>query len=150
MAMKKILLSSVFAFLIAAGSVFAGNAELFSYDKDELNNEISNLSLLENYVKSNEGITLTNLVAENNPLVAGISLNNPFTSSVPFGEPPLGIGSFWWGCVFGVVGIAIVYFVSDDRDETMKAFKGCVVGTLISIVLYFGFYIAILGASGFL
>ncbi len=146
--MKKILLSSIFIVLIAAGNLFAGNADLFSYDKDELNKEFTNLSLLENYVKSNDGVTLTNLLAQNNPLIAGITVNNPLSSAIPFGEPPLGIGSFWWGCVFGVFGVALVYFVADDKDETMTAFKGCVVGYLIVIVFYVAFYVWIFGNAG--
>ena len=146
--MKKTLLTSVIAFVIAVTGVFAGNADLFSYDKDQLNSEFANLDMLENYVKINEGITLTSLMNENHPLVAGISLVNPFNPALPFSEPPLGVPSFWWGCIFGVVGIAIVYFVTEDKDETMASFKGCVVGTLISIVLYFAFYVWILGNAG--
>ncbi|MBN2613515.1 MAG: hypothetical protein JXB00_18310 [Bacteroidales bacterium] len=147
--MKKTLLTSVFMLFVAVAGVFAGNADLFSYDRNELNNEMAELSALENYVKVNEGLTLTNLVAENNPLVSGISVSNPFGITGMFGEPPLGIPSFWWGCVIGVWGIAVVYFVTEDKEETMKALKGCVVGTLVGVVIYFGVYVWALGYAGF-
>jgi len=146
--MKKILLTSVFALIIAVSGVFAGNADLFSYDRDQLNDEFAELNMLENYVKINEGITLTSLINENHPLIAGISVGNPFAPAIPFEEPPLGIPSFWWGCCIGVWGIAVVYFVTEDKEETKQAFKGCVIGTLVGVVLYFGVYIWALGYTG--
>jgi Na+/proline symporter len=146
--MKKTLLTSLIAFVIAVTTVFAGNADLFSYDKDQLNKEFANLDMLENYVKINEGITLTSLINENNPLIAGISFSNPFNLSMPFSEPPLGIPSFWWGCIIGVWGVAVVYFVTEDKEETKQALKGCVIGTLVWIILYFGLYVWALGYTG--
>ncbi len=147
--MKKLLLTSILAIIFAAGNLFAAGTDLFSYDKDELNNEFAELNSLENYVKTNQGVTLTNLLEENNPLVANLSLRAPFSFPLPFEEPPLGIGSFWWGCLFGILGILLVYVVTEDNDEVKQALKGCVVGTLVSVVLYFGLYIGLLGASGF-
>ncbi len=143
--MKKTLLTPVFALIIAVSGVFAGNADLFSYDRSQLDDEFAELNMLENYVKINEGITLTSLIDENHPLIAGISLSNPFAPAIPFDEPPLGIPSFWWGCCIGVWGIAVVYFVTEDKEETKQAFKGCVVGTLVGLVLYVGVYVWILG-----
>lgn len=145
--MKKTFLTTVFAFIIAVTGTFAGNAELFSYDKEKLNDEFAKLNLLEDYVKHNAGITLKNLLDENNPLIAGLKVSNPFSPAIPFEEPPLGIPSFWWGCCIGVWGIAVVYFVTEDREETKEAFKGCVVGTLVGLVLYVGLYVWILGNS---
>jgi hypothetical protein len=149
MRMKKALLTSVFALLIAVNGVFAGNADMFSYDRDQLNKEFTDLNMLENYVKVNEGITLTSLMDENHPLITGISFVNPFDLTMPFSEPPLGIPSFWWGCIIGVWGIAVVYFVTEDKDETMQALKGCVIGTLVGVILYFGIYVWALGYAGF-
>ncbi len=147
--MKKTLLTSVFVLFAAVAGVFAGNADLFSYDKNELNNEFAELNSLENYVKINEGLTLTSLVAENNPLVSGITMRNPFAPAIPFDEVPLGIPSFWWGCCIGVWGIAVVYFVTEDKEEVKKAIKGCVVGTLVGLVLYVGVYVWVLGNAAY-
>jgi Na+/proline symporter len=80
-----------------------------------------------------------------------ISLIKPapcFNPAIPFAEPPLGIPSFWWGCIIGVWGIAVVYFVTEDKEETKQALKGCIIGTLVWVVLYFGFYVWILGNAG--
>lgn len=147
--MKKALLTPVFALLIAVNGLFAGNADMFSYDRDQLNNEFADLNMLENYVKVNEGITLTSLMDENHPLISGISFVNPFDLTMPFAEPPLGIPSFWWGCIIGVWGIAVVYFVTQDSEETKQALKGCVIGTLVGVILYFGIYVWALGYAGF-
>lgn len=147
--MKKTFLTSVFAFVIAVTGTFAGNAELFSYDKMKLNNEFEKLNLLEDYVKHNTGITLKNLLEENNPLIADIKISNPFSPAITFEEPPLGVPSFWWGCCFGLAGIAVVYFVTEDNDETREAFKGCVIGSLVGLVLYGGLYVWAFGNHWF-
>jgi hypothetical protein len=60
----------------------------------------------------------------------------------------LGIPSFAWGACLGVAGIAIVYFVADDRDETKKALIGCAVVEGGLFVVYVIVWVLILG-SGF-
>jgi hypothetical protein len=132
--MKKLLLIVVTSLCFSAFTK-ANDADLFSYDKNAVNKELSDLQTLENYVNSNPGVTLTDLQNEQSSLIANIefginSLGNSFSSI----EPALGVPSFLWGCVFGIVGVAIVYFVADDKEETKKAFKGCIVGTLVYIV----------------
>ncbi len=146
--MKKFLLTfCIGAFVTMFAS--ANNADLFSYDADEVHQELVQLQNLEDYVNANPGITLTNLQAEDNDLVANMNfaLNN--LSGFPFsgGEPPLGIPSFLWGCVFGVVGVAIVYFVADqDKDETKKAFLGCVVSAA-AYILFWVFWVVLWGGA---
>jgi hypothetical protein len=139
--MKKLLLTiCVGAFL----SLFAkaSNADLFTYNADQVNQELIQLQNLEDYVAANPGITLTNLQSENNSLVANLNMGtNTMGGFSLFGEPPLGIPSFLWGCVFWVAGVAIVYFITDeDKEETKKALFGCVVssaGYVIFWVLYY-------------
>ena len=142
--MKKLLLTlCIGSFVTLFAS--ANNADLFSYDADEVNQELGQLQSLENYVNANPGITLTNLQAEDNNLVANLDLNLNNLGGFPFqdGEPPLGIPSFLWGCVFGVVGVALVYFLTDeDKAETKKALIGCVVAGLSYTVFWIIYYIA--------
>jgi hypothetical protein len=133
--MKKLLL------VICAGaflSVFANanNADLFSYDQNQVTQELSQLQALENYVSANPDISLASLQTENNSLVANLNLAmNSIDGFALSGEPPLGISSFLWGCVFNLVGVAIVYFMTEqDKDETKKAFMGCLVSTGIWVV----------------
>lgn len=148
--MKRILPLMLLCCSLLATPAFAGSADLFSYDKQEIENEFESLTQLESYVKCNDGITLSKLVDSNSPMVSGIAFGSPYALSSFLDDAPLGVPSFWWGCCFGVAGIAVVYFVTEDDEETKSAFKGCVIGTLASAVLYWGIYIGVLGYTGFL
>jgi hypothetical protein len=145
--MKKLIL------MICAGaflSVFvnANNADLFSYDENQVTQDLSQLQALENYVSANPDISLVGLQAENNSLLANLNLaTNNFGGFGLSGEPPLGIPSFLWGCVFTLVGVAIVYFITDqDMAETKKAFLGCVVSGACYI-LWWVFWVLVYGGS---
>jgi hypothetical protein len=144
--MKKLIL------MICAGaflSVFvsANNASLFSYNEDQVNQELSQLQSLENYVSVNPDVSLAGLQADNNSLLANLNMTSNFGGFSLSGEPPLGIPSFLWGCVFTLVGVAIVYFMTDqDMAETKKAFLGCAVSGLVYI-LWYVFVVLIYGGS---
>ena len=146
--MKKVLFSTVLAFAFTLG--YAGNAELFQLDEQEINAEFAQLNELEAFVESNEGITASEINVDN-PLLTNLETSSEVLGALSSfaSEPPLGIPSFLWGCVLGVAGIAIVYFVADDRDETKKALVGCAVSAGVSI-LFWVVYVVIIGASGFL
>jgi hypothetical protein len=145
---KKFLFSAAFA--LACNFGFAStNADLFQVNEEELNVEFAQLNELESYVNSNEGVTMSSMET-NSPLLQNVTTTGDALGILSaYGEPPLGIPSFLWGFCFNVAGVAIVYFVADDRDETKKAFIGCVVVNGISI-LFWLVYVVILGASGFL
>ncbi len=143
--MKRNLLTLLIILFFFSLNSFASNSELFTYDKEEVESTFKELNELEDYVKVNDGVTLTDLLASNNQLLNNLFLGDPFSTDSFFEEPPLGIPSFWWGFCIGVWGIAVVYFVTEDKDETKQAFKGCVVGTLVYVVLYVGFYVWIFG-----
>lgn len=145
--MKKLLLVAVASFCLSV-VMKANNADLFSYDKNAVNTELSDLQTLEEYVNSNPGVTLTDLQLNSNQLVSELNMDaNTFGGLLASFEPPLGVPSFVWGCVFGVAGIAIVYFVADDKEETKKAFKGCVVGALVYTVFYVVYVVAIVSTA---
>lgn len=125
-----------------ASSISSSSAELdesvFSFDESLINNELSELNELDAYVEANDNVTFATLEDEDNSLIANVS-----SSASPMGmaggaeEPPLGIPSFLWGCVFGIVGLAVVYIMTEqDMDETKKALWGCVVSSAVSVVLY--------------
>lgn len=145
--MKKISIVLLIGFCFALNSI-ASDADLFNYDKATVNQELQDLQSLENYVNSNPGVTLTDLKLDNNQLVSELNISagnlGSFFASI---EPPLGIPSFLWGCVFGVVGVAVVYFVADDKEETKKSFKGCVVGTLSATLLYVLFFVVLFSSA---
>lgn len=108
----------------------AAESGMFSYDRTAVDQEMATLDNLEQYVLSNEGITLNALKAESNPLAEDIT-------TAPFGalniqEGPLGIPSILWGFCFSLAGILIVYLVTDDTQETKMALVGCIISAVLS------------------
>lgn len=137
--MKKGLLLMFIAFIAVTLNVQAGNADLFSYDKAALETEFADLQLLEDYVYNHQSTTLHELLASGSALITNLNLmaSKPFGPNLVFDDPPLGIPSFLWGCVFGVAGLAVVYFVTEDDEETKKALWGCITSTVVGVVFYF-------------
>ncbi|AKP51468.1 hypothetical protein [Cyclobacterium amurskyense] len=89
--------------------------------------QFSELDQLEEYVLSNEGITLKEVMANPNAFDVNLDANMLNNFAVNAGDHPVaGIPSFLWGCVLGPVGIAIVHFDAEDKDQTRKAIWGCV------------------------
>lgn len=143
--MKKIL----FVILLGIAAIFnvaASKSSIFSYDKEQLTKELTTLNTVEQYVKTND-ITYSELLVNNKDIANVLSFKDVYNLSLAEAEPPLGIPSFWWGCIFGVAGILVVYLITEDKSEVMKAFKGCVVGTLISLVLYIIYIAALAGTA---
>jgi hypothetical protein len=146
--MKKVLFTALLALIFNLGNA-TENSDLFKVDDQEINAEFAQLNELEQFVEANEGLTLSE-INTNNPLVQNLNNSSDILGvlSTLRGEPPLGIPSFAWGACFGVAGIAIVYFVSDDRDETRSALTGCVVVQGVAILIYIVYVVAV-GASIF-
>ncbi len=88
---KAITLLSMLVFL--SGGIMAGNADLFSYNKDQVNSEMTDLNALETHVLDN-GVTYEELQSQNSELISNVSAPSGFSSY--FVEPPLGIPSFIW------------------------------------------------------
>ena len=139
---KKVLFSALFAFACTLG--FAADAALFEVNEQEISTEFAQLDELESYVNANDGVTFSSMDASN-PLLANVSAGNSALGVVSsLAEAPLGIPSFLWGFCFNVAGVAIVYFVADDREETRKAFIGCAVSGGLYI-LWWVFWVLVAG-----
>jgi flagellar capping protein FliD len=138
------ILSVLFAF-----NVNAGNASLFQFDQNKVNAEMNQLSKVENYVSTHNGVTLEQLKAENNDIVSGVNLTESTSTLSALTEGPLGIPSFIWGCVLGWIGILITYLVTQDSEETKRALYGCLIGYVGLIVIYLIGYVLILGNQAF-
>lgn len=131
-------------------SVRAGSGELFTYDEVLVDEEMAQLQSLEDFLLSNPAATLNEIESAGIFDLKGMKLfpDNSFRAGSFLSEPPLGIPSFLWGCVFGVVGLLIVYLVSEDEVETKKALKGCVIAYLVEIGCIVVYYVVIVGTFG--
>ena len=143
--MKKALLVTFLAAVVFVFNGFADDPNPFEYDRTVIENAMTDLDQLEKYVVD-EGVTLSEMNAEGTFENTSLIRVSPLDGTGLYGEPPLGIPAFWWGCIFGVVGLAIVYFIAEDAEQTKKALTGCIVGTLASIAIW-AIYVVAVGAS---
>ncbi len=121
--------------------------EALKYDEKSINAEFEKLSKLEEYVNTNEGTTLADV--KDSELAKDLKLDTNVTSTVAAGDLPLNIPAFWWGCVLGLLGVLIVYIVTDqDKDQTKKALYGCLVWVGVWL-LWWIFAVLIAGGSFF-
>lgn len=115
--------------LLLVGYAYAENpkAALFELNEALIDAQISDLTDLENYVVSNQGVTLSEVMnfAKEGELNLSVNMLDNFTA-VLANHPVMGIPSFLWGCILGPVGIAIVHFDAEDKEQTRKAIWGCV------------------------
>ncbi len=141
--MKKFLLIAAMAIFMSCQGLWANQADDFKYNKQQVQDEFSDLNQLEQMVIDNSFLTLSEM--QNNNMLSSRFSDLNLTGSMMM-EPALGIPGFWWGCVLGPVGILVVYLVTEnDGSEVKKAFYGCLVGTGFWVVLNVIFYAA--GAS---
>jgi len=146
--MKKLFLS-MFMVFFAGFTVFANDADLFKIDYNAVQAEFSQLDQLAVMVKSNSDLTYSVLKLEDANLIESLRLISESTLPDNTKNPVLGIPSFLWGCGLGVVGILVVYIISDkDKVETKKALWGCVTWTAVVVVVDVIWWSAIWGGSG--
>lgn len=142
MSFKYLFLTIVY---VISGAIVsrAENPSLFHYDKDDFQNKIAHLNLLEEYVNTHEGVTLEHLYNESNSVIQDMNLNNStILSSVSDG--PLGVPSFIWGCCLSWVGILIVYLVVQDSEEVKLALWGCLLNGAVVAICYVVYFMFIL------
>jgi hypothetical protein len=133
--MKKLFVS-VFLVFFAGFTIFANDADLFKLDYNAVRAEFTQLDQLAVMVTSNSDLTYDMLKLSDGNLIESLRLVP--ASVLPGGEknPVLGIPSFLWGCGLGVVGMLVVYLVSDkDMAETKKALWGCLTWTAVVVVV---------------
>ncbi len=114
---------------------------VLTLDESALNEAMQELNVLDEFLNENAGVTYTDLESAESELIIGVE-----NSTAPLGmdsesEPPLGIPSFLWGCILGVIGILLVYLLTDgDKDETRKALWGMLVWIGVWVILYVGVF----------
>jgi len=117
---------------------------VFTLDLDALDQALSELNELDNFLAQNEGVLYTDLEAAESELISDVSDIAAPLGMAPASDDLLGIPAFWWGCVLGWVGWLLVYILTDqDSDETRKAFTGCLVGTGVWVAFSVVYYLAV-------
>lgn len=106
------------------------------FDDSEIYAAFADVSDLDQYLTQNDNKTYTEVSQENGTLLNGISSSTSLPFSASTDELVLGIPSFLWGCVFGWVGLLVVYLVLENKEQTKKALYGCIASTVVSVVLY--------------
>ncbi len=146
--MKKVVFTLVVVFFMGM-SAFASSADLFELDYNSVQQEFTELNVLVDMVEANPDLTYSTLSVTDAGLVESMSLVPNAAMPLAGGGAVLGIPSFLWGCALGIVGVGIVYFLSDqDADEAKKALWGCIAGTVAGTILYFVLIAGAIAAGG--
>lgn len=100
----------------------------FTFDEAKIKKELKSISKVESIITESP---ITNLdEIKRIELEEGITIeksNSTFTTIKD--ETPLKIPPFVWGCCLSIVGVAIIYFTTDeDKELTKKALWGCLAG----------------------
>ncbi|NOY94838.1 MAG: hypothetical protein GXO81_00395 [Chlorobi bacterium] len=111
--------------------------DILAFNDSEVYDAFAEINDLTQFVADNEGVTYTDLEKENSELISKVSASASLSMQQDPDELALGIPSFLWGCVFGIIGVLVVYIMTDEnKEQTKKAFWGCVAGTAVSVVIY--------------
>jgi hypothetical protein len=155
--MKKLLTLAFFALLGGAMWAASSNstpANPFQDDLSRLENELAGMSQLEQLVEERNA-TYSELAAENNTLLQNVNNDTDIFTSIfgtgsPDDEKLLGISGFLWGfCTgllgVGILGVILVYVAVEGdakKSEGKKAIIGCIIGSLLPIIIWLGFFAA--------
>ncbi len=109
-----------------------------SFDESEVYAAMADLNQLDQYLQTNVAQSYSDVAKENSAILSGVSATSSLPASGPANsQTALGIPSFLWGCVFGIIGVLIVYLMTDkDKEQTKKALWGCGVSGAVSIIYY--------------
>ena len=141
--MKKLTLLLALMLLTLVTS-FAASPSDFAVNEQELNLQMADLNKAEAFVTANPNAT----VKEVEGVATDLKLTSDFAQSLG-AEPPFGVPSFVWGLVLGVIGIVLVYVLTDsDKAESKKALMGCIVaGAAVALIYIFVFVISLAGTA---
>lgn len=132
--------------LILPTLAFADNSE-FSYDKNALTNEFSQLDKIETYVEETN-VSYTEL--SNSPVFKGnIELTNAIAVKPNLKFEDVDWGAFAWGFCCWPVGVFTV-LINDDKDQNSKnSFWAGLGSSVIAYSISYAVVIAISIGSGF-
>ncbi len=129
--MKKVVFTFI-AVLFMGFSSFASISDNFKIDFDAVSQEFTELNVLVDMVEANPDLTYSELAVVDAGLIESMSLIPSAAVPLASGNAVLGVPSFWWGCALGLIGVGVVYFLTDkDSAEAKKALWGCLVGAIV-------------------
>lgn len=121
--MKTLLL-----FLFASTTLLANDE--FELKTTDIPAAFQSLSGIEARISGGEDLTISQIEAEYPAFKGNLEMNNA-DATIASDKMPI-LGAFWWGCALSVVGLILVYFITDnDRSQVKSALIGCVIGTLV-------------------
>ncbi len=121
---------------------------VFELDMDHLYNAMHELNELEFYLEKHAGTSYADLLKTDIEFINQISDSSAPMGVDPETGPPLGIPSFLWGCVFGVVGILIVFMITDnDKVQVKKALTGCILYGVTVAAFYVVYFLWLIDES---
>lgn len=136
--MKKILL----LLTLVSAQCFAIEPEL-----QQVNEEFGRLSQLEIQLEQNPELSIEEVVKAFPELEGQMEISSSTFLTDGGNGNTLGIPPFFWGCVFGLLGILAVYIISDnDKAATKKALIGCLVTYGTFAVVYIVIWIVALSS----
>ncbi len=144
--MRKVSFLIVLMSLLLSSNIFANSVNVFEYDANKIQRELSNLDLIDAFLEAND-MSYTDLVQTNTSMASTLTFGQTGAFGIQIMEPPLGIPSIIWGAVFNWPGIVLVYLITEDNEETKKAAYGCIGGTVLVVGCWVGYVFLIVGAS---
>ncbi len=103
---------------------------VFELNQIEISKTFNTLNQIEALVEANPNLTPEDIKATHSELVENVNFESSAILQTA-GEMPI-LGSFWWGCILGIIGLVLVYIVTDkDKEQTKSALFGCIIGTLV-------------------
>ena len=134
--MKKIFLIGA-ALLFACTTSFAGNSNLFSYDKQDLNAEFQTISELELVIEQSSEMSFEQLMISNEDLSNELVADGFNTSPMNMHSFGIDWGSFFWGLCCWPAGIFTVVLNSSKTT-----------GDKISYLIGVGVFLLLGGTGG--
>ncbi len=147
MKLLSILSITGFFFLCTYVTVMAANnpekaTQILDQKQAEIDAELMQLDQLSNFIQS-ENITHKELLENKSFDISKLNLKST-TSSSEFvaqgSDKVLGIPGFIWGFCLGLIGILIVFIAMEEgpdrKKEVRSALLGCIVWTVLYVVLY--------------
>ncbi len=134
--MKKLFV--ILLFFSTCLSSYAGNADKFSYNADELQNEFSDLQSLESMFIGNQNLTIADFEQMDIDWLNRIDLENMKCASpvqAMFGVDDMEWGAFAWGFCCSPIGFFLVA-ISDEKsnNEKLSYWIGVVISSLLGSI----------------